>query len=37
VSTGDPHDIEAAGLDDSVAAFDPTQRRKGKTIIRVRP
>src|SRR5436309_9103901 len=24
-------------LDDAVAAFNPTQRRKGKTIIRVRP
>jgi NADPH:quinone reductase-like Zn-dependent oxidoreductase len=26
-----------ATLDDAVAAFNPTQRRKGKTIIRVRP
>jgi len=24
-------------LDDAVAAFNPTERRKGKTIIRVRP
>jgi NADPH:quinone reductase-like Zn-dependent oxidoreductase len=24
-------------LDDAVAAFDPTERRKGKTIVRVRP
>ena len=26
-----------AALDDAVAAFNPTERRKGKTIIRVRP
>jgi NADPH:quinone reductase-like Zn-dependent oxidoreductase len=26
-----------ATLDDAVAAFNPTERRKGKTIIRVRP
>ena len=26
-----------ATLDDAVAALNPTQRRKGKTIIRVRP
>ena len=26
-----------AALDDAVAAFNPTKRRKGKTIIRVRP
>ena len=26
-----------ATLDDAVAAFNPTQRRKGKTVIRVRP
>ncbi|QYN21196.1 NADP-dependent oxidoreductase [Amycolatopsis sp. DSM 110486] len=26
-----------ASLDDAVAAFNPTQRKKGKTIIRVRP
>ena len=26
-----------ATLDDAVAALDPTERRKGKTIIRVRP
>ncbi len=26
-----------AGLDDAVAALNPTERRKGKTIIRVRP
>jgi NADPH:quinone reductase-like Zn-dependent oxidoreductase len=26
-----------AGLDDAVAAFNPTERRPGKTIIRVRP
>jgi NADPH:quinone reductase-like Zn-dependent oxidoreductase len=26
-----------AALDDAVAAFNPTQRIKGKTIIRVRP
>jgi hypothetical protein len=26
-----------ATLDDAVAAFNPTQRVKGKTIIRVRP
>ena len=26
-----------ATLDDAVAAFDPTERIKGKTIIRVRP
>jgi NADPH:quinone reductase-like Zn-dependent oxidoreductase len=26
-----------ASLDDAVAAFNPTQRRPGKTIIRVRP
>jgi NADPH:quinone reductase-like Zn-dependent oxidoreductase len=26
-----------AGLDDAVAAFNPTERRQGKTIIRVRP
>jgi hypothetical protein len=25
-----------AGLDDAVAAFNPTERIKGKTIIRVR-
>ena len=24
-------------LDDAIAAFNPTERRKGKTIIRVRP
>ena len=24
-------------LDDAVAAFNPTERRKGKTIIRIRP
>jgi hypothetical protein len=24
-------------LDDAVAAFNPTERRRGKTIIRVRP
>jgi NADPH:quinone reductase-like Zn-dependent oxidoreductase len=27
----------AAALDDAVAAFNPTERIKGKTIIRVRP
>ena len=26
-----------AALDDAVAAFNPTERIKGKTIIRVRP
>jgi hypothetical protein len=26
-----------ASLDDAVAAFNPTERIKGKTIIRVRP
>jgi hypothetical protein len=26
-----------ATLDDAVAALNPTERRKGKTIIRVRP
>ena len=26
-----------ATLDDAIAAFNPTERRKGKTIIRVRP
>jgi NADPH:quinone reductase-like Zn-dependent oxidoreductase len=26
-----------ASLDDAVAAFNPTQRRPGKTIIRLRP
>jgi NADPH:quinone reductase-like Zn-dependent oxidoreductase len=26
-----------ATLDDAVAAFNPTERRKGKTVIRVRP
>ncbi|QFY07184.1 molecular chaperone GroES [Nonomuraea phyllanthi] len=26
-----------ASLDDAVAAFNPTKRAKGKTIIRVRP
>jgi NADPH:quinone reductase-like Zn-dependent oxidoreductase len=26
-----------ATLDDAVAAFNPTERAKGKTIIRVRP
>ena len=26
-----------AALDDAVAAFNPTERTKGKTIIRVRP
>ena len=26
-----------AALDDAVAALDPTERRNGKTIIRVRP
>jgi NADPH:quinone reductase-like Zn-dependent oxidoreductase len=26
-----------AALDDAVAAFNPTERVKGKTIIRVRP
>jgi hypothetical protein len=26
-----------ATLDDAVAAFNPTERRRGKTIIRVRP
>ncbi|MFE3731433.1 zinc-binding dehydrogenase, partial [Nocardia sp. NPDC059154] len=26
-----------ATLDDAVAAFNPTKRRKGKTVIRVRP
>jgi hypothetical protein len=26
-----------ATLDDAVAAFNPTERKKGKTIIRVRP
>jgi NADPH:quinone reductase-like Zn-dependent oxidoreductase len=26
-----------AALDDAVAALDPTERRRGKTIIRVRP
>jgi len=28
---------EVATLDDAVAALNPTERRKGKTIIRVRP
>ena len=28
---------KVAALDDAVAAFNPTERRKGKTIIRVRP
>jgi hypothetical protein len=28
---------KVAPLDDAVAAFDPTERVKGKTIIRVRP
>jgi NADPH:quinone reductase-like Zn-dependent oxidoreductase len=26
-----------ASLDDAVGAFNPTERRRGKTIIRVRP
>ena len=26
-----------ATLEDAVAAFNPTERRKGKTVIRVRP
>ena len=29
--------IGVAALDDAVAAFNPTERTKGKTIIRVRP
>jgi len=28
---------DIATLDEAVAAFNPTQRRPGKTIIRVRP
>jgi len=28
---------KVAALDDAVAAFNPTERIKGKTIIRVRP
>ncbi len=28
---------KVAALDDAVAAFNPTERAKGKTIIRVRP
>ena len=28
---------EVATLDDAVAAFNSTERRKGKTVIRVRP
>jgi NADPH:quinone reductase-like Zn-dependent oxidoreductase len=28
---------KVAGLDDAIAAFNPTERTKGKTIIRVRP
>ena len=28
---------DVSSLDDAVAAFNPTERRKGKTIIRVRP
>jgi NADPH:quinone reductase-like Zn-dependent oxidoreductase len=28
---------KVATLDDAVAAFNPTERRNGKTVIRVRP
>jgi NADPH:quinone reductase-like Zn-dependent oxidoreductase len=28
---------QIADLDDAVAAFNPTERVKGKTVIRVRP
>jgi len=29
--------VVGAALDDAVAAFNPTERMKGKTIIRVHP
>ena len=29
--------LRTIGLDDAVAALNPTERNKGKTIIRVRP
>ena len=29
--------VNVAALDDAVAAFNPTERRAGKTVIRVRP
>jgi hypothetical protein len=32
-----PHVGTTAVLDDAVAAFTSSQRRKGKTVIRVRP
>jgi len=32
-----PHIGTVATLDDAVAAFNPTGRRPGKTIIRIRP
>jgi NADPH:quinone reductase-like Zn-dependent oxidoreductase len=28
---------DVTGFDDALAALNPTQRRKGKTIIRIRP
>ncbi|MEU0872165.1 hypothetical protein [Nocardia brasiliensis] len=30
-------DFGVASLDDAIAALNPTERRKGKTVIRLRP